>query len=58
MTTKGMLLTSHGRKQEGLAAMRFALEVARENDKPSAALRASYNLADTLGPRFTPPLKM
>jgi class 3 adenylate cyclase/tetratricopeptide (TPR) repeat protein len=48
LTTKGMLLTSHGRKQEGLALMRFGLDVALENDKPSAALRASYNLADTL----------
>jgi tetratricopeptide (TPR) repeat protein len=48
MTTKGMLLTSRGRKQEGLAAMQFGLDVALENDKPSAGLRASYNLADTL----------
>ena len=28
--------------------MRFGLETALEYDKPSAALRASYNLADTL----------
>jgi Tetratricopeptide repeat len=28
--------------------MRYALEVATENDKPSAALRAYYNLADSL----------
>jgi tetratricopeptide (TPR) repeat protein len=28
--------------------MRFAFETALEHDKPSAALRASYNLADTL----------
>ena len=48
LTTKAMLLTSHGRKQEGLALMRFALETALEHDKPSAALRTSYNLADTL----------
>ena len=48
LTTKAMLLTSHGRKQEGLALMRFAFDSALEHDKPSAALRASYNLADTL----------
>ena len=48
LTTKAMVLTSHGRKQEGLALMRFALDTALEHDKPSAALRASYNLADTL----------
>jgi predicted ATPase len=48
LTTKGTLLASHGRKQEGLALMRFALDTALEHDKPSAALRASYNLADTL----------
>jgi ATP/maltotriose-dependent transcriptional regulator MalT len=43
-----MLLTTRGRKQEGLAVMRFGLTTALEHDKPSAALRASYNLADTL----------
>jgi class 3 adenylate cyclase/tetratricopeptide (TPR) repeat protein len=48
LTTKGMLLTTRGRKQEGLAVMRFGLTTALEHDKPSAALRASYNLADTL----------
>jgi class 3 adenylate cyclase/tetratricopeptide (TPR) repeat protein len=48
LTTKGMLLTTRGRKQEGLAIMRFGLTTALEHDKPSAALRASYNLADTL----------
>ena len=30
--------------------MRVALDIALEHDKPSAALRASYNLADTLAP--------
>ena len=33
---------------EGLALLRYALEVALEHDKPSAALRAYYNLADSL----------
>ena len=49
LTTKAIILTSAGRREEGLALLRFALETAREHDKPSAALRASYNLADCLG---------
>jgi class 3 adenylate cyclase/tetratricopeptide (TPR) repeat protein len=49
LTTKGIVLTSRGRGHEGIALLRFALETAREHDKPSAALRASYNLADCLG---------
>jgi predicted ATPase/class 3 adenylate cyclase len=49
LTTKAMILTARGRHIEGLALMRFGLETALEYDKPSAALRASYNLADTLG---------
>jgi len=49
LTTKGILLASQGRGREGLFLMRAALEVALEHDKPSAALRAYYNLADTLG---------
>ncbi len=49
LTTKAVVLTSlHGRWNEGLALLRFALETALEHDKPSAALRASYNLADQL----------
>ena len=48
LTTKGIILTSSGRRQEGLALLRFALQTAIEHDKPSAALRASYNLADQL----------
>jgi predicted ATPase/class 3 adenylate cyclase len=48
LTTKAMILTARGRHNEGLALMRFGLETALEHDKPSAALRASYNLADTL----------
>ena len=55
LTTKGIILTSRGRRQEGVALLQFAVETAREHDKPSAALRASYNLADCLGQanRFT-----
>ena len=46
LNTKGVLLFSRGRKTEGLALVRNALKVALEHDKPSAALRAYYNLAD------------
>ncbi len=46
LNTKGVILFSRGRKTEGLALVRNALEVALEHDKPSAALRAYYNLAD------------
>jgi class 3 adenylate cyclase/tetratricopeptide (TPR) repeat protein len=48
LNTKGILFAAHGRRLEGTALLRFALEVALENDKPSAALRAYFNLADTL----------
>jgi class 3 adenylate cyclase/tetratricopeptide (TPR) repeat protein len=47
LNTKGVVIFSRGRKIEGLALMRKALEVALDHDKPSAALRAYYNLADT-----------
>jgi class 3 adenylate cyclase/predicted ATPase len=49
LTTKGVLLTSRGRREEGIALLRFAIHTALEHDKPSAALRASFNLADCLG---------
>ena len=48
LNTKAILLVSHGRMLEGLALLRYALEVALENDKPTAALRAYFNLADSL----------
>jgi predicted ATPase/class 3 adenylate cyclase len=48
VTTKALLLVARGRPNEGLALMRFGLETALEHDKPSAGLRAMYNLADTL----------
>jgi class 3 adenylate cyclase/predicted ATPase len=48
LTTKGIILVSAGRRHEGVALLRVALDTAREHDKPSAALRASFNLADTL----------
>jgi class 3 adenylate cyclase/tetratricopeptide (TPR) repeat protein len=46
LNTKGVVLAARGRKSEGRALVRNALEVALEHDKPSAALRAYYNLAD------------
>jgi class 3 adenylate cyclase/tetratricopeptide (TPR) repeat protein len=48
LNTKAIILGSHGRKREGVAILRYALEVALENDKPSAALRAYFNLAELL----------
>ncbi len=48
LTTKAIILMGSGRQQEGLALMQFALQTAIEHDKPSVALRASYNLSDTL----------
>jgi predicted ATPase/class 3 adenylate cyclase len=49
LTTKAILMYSSGRISEGMALMRFSLETALEHDKPSAALRAYFNLADLLG---------
>jgi class 3 adenylate cyclase/tetratricopeptide (TPR) repeat protein/ribosomal protein L40E len=46
LNTKSVLLLFQGRRDEGSVLLRHALEVALEHDKPSAALRAFYNLAD------------
>ena len=48
LNSKGMILTSRDRLQEGTALLRYALEVALAADKPTAALRAYYNIADGL----------
>jgi class 3 adenylate cyclase/tetratricopeptide (TPR) repeat protein len=48
LTTKAIIMMGLGRPQESLALLQFALRTATEHDKPSAALRASYNLSDTL----------
>ena len=48
LTTKAVILNSVGRRQEGLALMRFAVRTAVEHDRPSAGLRASFNLCDQL----------
>jgi class 3 adenylate cyclase/tetratricopeptide (TPR) repeat protein len=47
LNTKGVLLNAAGRMTEGSALVAIALEIALEHDKPSAALRAYFNLADT-----------
>jgi class 3 adenylate cyclase/tetratricopeptide (TPR) repeat protein len=48
LNTKAILLTGRGRKLEARVLLRYALDVALKHDKPSAALRAYYNLADSL----------
>ncbi|MDP9283504.1 MAG: tetratricopeptide repeat protein, partial [Actinomycetota bacterium] len=48
LNTRALIIAATGRTQEGLLLLRHALEVALEHDKPSAALRAYYNLADQL----------
>jgi hypothetical protein len=48
LNTKALILGSRGREHESRALMRYALDVALEHDKPSAALRAYNNLADFL----------
>src|SRR5207247_4547862 len=48
LKTKAMMLAARDRFREGMTLHRYALEVALEHDKPSAALRAYYNLADVL----------
>ncbi len=46
LNTKGVLLSTRARPVEGIGLIGKALEIALEHDKPSAALRAYYNLAD------------
>jgi class 3 adenylate cyclase/tetratricopeptide (TPR) repeat protein len=46
LNTKALTLLARGRLQESRALMEHALTVALENDVPSAALRAHYNLAE------------
>jgi tetratricopeptide (TPR) repeat protein len=50
LNTKALILyASKGRHREGMALLRYALDVAVENDLSSASLRAYYNLADLAG---------
>jgi class 3 adenylate cyclase/predicted ATPase len=46
VNTKAMLLSNRGRMVEGAALMRLALQIALDNDLPSAAIRAYNNAAD------------
>jgi tetratricopeptide (TPR) repeat protein len=47
LNTKALILySSKARRREALALLRYALDVALENDIPSAALRAYYNIAE------------
>jgi len=48
LNTKGLVLFTRGRQREGHALISQALELALEHDKPSAALRAYYNLSDIM----------
>ncbi len=48
LNTKAIILAGRGRRHEGLALLPYALELALEYEKPSAALRAHFNLGDTL----------
>ena len=47
LNTKGLILYSaKNRRREGYALLRYALEIAVENDLPSSMHRAMFNLAD------------
>ncbi len=46
LNTKSITLLARGRQREALALLRYALDVALDNEIPTAALRAYYNLTD------------
>jgi len=46
LNTKGIVATARARPEEGIALLSHALTVALVNDRPAAALRAFYNLAE------------
>jgi len=46
LNTKALVLTQQGRMVEATGLIRLALQTALDHDKPSAALRAYYNLTD------------
>jgi predicted ATPase/class 3 adenylate cyclase len=48
LNTKAVILRTRGRRNEGAVLLRHALEIALERDKPSAALRAYFNLGDSM----------
>jgi class 3 adenylate cyclase/tetratricopeptide (TPR) repeat protein len=45
LNTKGLIATQLGRREEGLALMRHALDIALEHDLTESALRAYFNLS-------------
>jgi tetratricopeptide (TPR) repeat protein len=47
LNTKHLVLASSGRPEESLALLQHALTLALDNDRPTAALRAYFNLAHT-----------
>ncbi|MDP9340817.1 MAG: AAA family ATPase [Actinomycetota bacterium] len=51
LNTKGILAMWQSRNEESIGLLRHALEVAQENEIPSAALRAHMNLSETLARR-------
>jgi class 3 adenylate cyclase/tetratricopeptide (TPR) repeat protein len=51
LNTKAVIAAFRGRPHEALALLTYALQVALENDLPTAALRAYGNLSDSLGRR-------
>jgi predicted ATPase/class 3 adenylate cyclase len=48
LNTKALVRLAQGHRREGLALMRYALDIALEHDLAGAALRAYYNLADSV----------
>jgi class 3 adenylate cyclase/predicted ATPase len=46
LNTKSLILMGKGRRREGVALLKYALEVAVENDLGNASLRAYYNLSE------------
>jgi len=48
LITKGIVADTMGRSEESIALLKHALELALENNLPSAGLRAYQNLGDTL----------
>ncbi|MGH2596710.1 MAG: adenylate/guanylate cyclase domain-containing protein [Actinomycetota bacterium] len=48
MNTKGLIASARSRPEESHALIKRSLEIALENDAPSAAIRAYFNLANEM----------
>ncbi len=48
LNTKSLIIGTRGRLEEGFALLKHALEIAVENDVPTAALRAYVNLSNDM----------